>query len=52
MVCSMTRLPAKPIKASDSAILISPKDAKLAATPPELDVSLHLYIIGQLSRDI
>ena len=34
MVCSITRLPAKPIKALGSARIMSPKNAKLADTPP------------------
>src|SRR5438309_1023672 len=34
MVCSMTRRPANPISAPGSAMMISPWNAKLAATPP------------------
>ena len=34
MVCSMTRGPAKPMSAFGSAMLTSPRRAKLAATPP------------------
>ena len=33
MVCSMTRGPVKPIRALGSAIIASPKEAKLANTP-------------------
>ena len=34
MVCSMTRGPAKPMRAPGSASMMSPKEAKLAVTPP------------------
>ena len=34
MVCSMTLGPAKPISAPGSARITSPREAKLAVTPP------------------
>ena len=34
IACSTTRGPAKPINASGSAMMISPKEAKEAVTPP------------------
>ena len=43
-VCSITRGPAKPIKALGSAILISPNIARLAETPPMVgSVSTEMY---------
>ena len=34
MVCSMTRGPAKPMRAPGSARVMSPREAKEAVTPP------------------
>ena len=34
MVCRMTRGPAKPMRAPGSARVMSPREAKLAVTPP------------------
>ena len=44
MVCWMTRGPAKPIRAPGSARMISPREAKLAVTPPVVgSVKTEIY---------